>query len=77
MPIYEVDCHKCKRAVDVICSYSEREKQTCEYCGKTMQIREGRTAPNIGKSKYQMQAVMHDGTHVKGHFAKAAKVKKK
>jgi hypothetical protein len=77
MPIYEVDCHKCKRAVDVVCKYEEREQQICEYCGKTMQMREGRSAPIVGKSRYQMQAVMPDGKHVKGHFGKAARTKKK
>lgn len=77
MPIYEMKCGKCKEAIDVVCKFDDRDAQTHDDCGGKLKPLEGRSAPILGKPRYQMKAVMADGSHVKGHFHKAARLKKK
>jgi hypothetical protein len=52
-------------------SLEERDHQRCAFCREKLE-RSGVEVFAIGKPRYQMQAVLADGRHVKGHFGKAA-----
>ena len=68
-------CSSCGKEEEHLVSLEARntEQIKCSECGELM-VR-GVDAPVIGKSAYQMKAVMSDGSHVSGHFGKAAKKK--
>ena len=33
MPIYDLECSKCKEVVEIQCSSKDRNKQKCDKCG--------------------------------------------
>ncbi len=77
MPIYGFKCVGCGEESDHVVKYEDRNKLIrCEGCYCKL-VRDGVSAPNIGSPTFQMQAVMGNGSHVKGHFGKAAKKKHK
>lgn len=74
MPIYTYVCVKCGAEVEAVVSLKDRDQSLIHSCcggvlNRLAQIE--RTA--LGKPGYQMQAVLADGSHVKGHFGKEAK----
>ncbi len=78
MPIYSFTCRTCKNASEQVVRYDERDKQICDIpdCNGSLE-RAGVELVTLGKSAYQMQAVMGNGEHVRGHFAKSAKMGKR
>lgn len=77
MPIYTYDCAECERVVDVLVSYQDRDgEHACSVCGGSL-VRHGVSGFQLGKSAYQMQAVLANGDHIKGHFGKDAKRRKR
>ena len=77
MPLYSYYCENCGHEIEEIVKYEERDTASviCYKCNK--QMKRGIDAAKIGSPAYQMQAVMKDGSHVKGHFGKTAKRGKK
>lgn len=74
MPLYVFAC-SCGFSDEYLVSVEKRDAVAfaCDRCGKRL-VRQV-TAPVLGKSRYQMQAVLSSGEHVPGHFGKAAKKK--
>lgn len=77
MPIYTYECETCKVKEEHIVKMEERDskKILCGICARKM--KRLMDLPTIGKPGYQMQAVLSDGSKVKGHFGKAAKIGKR
>ena len=77
MPLYTYHCEKCGYEEEEIVPYEERDTVLvmCHKCSKAM--KRGIDGAKLGSPAYQMQAVMNDGSHVKGHFNKDAKRDKK
>jgi putative FmdB family regulatory protein len=77
MPVYDYECPNCKWRGELFqVAYSERGDQSCPECDEPL----GSPSPGFGAihgPEYQMQAVMGDGSHVKGHFGKEAKRRRK
>lgn len=73
MPLYTYYCSVCG-AFDVLSAVVERNEPKRCTCGE-MALRGGPEGPGLVKpgGEYQMRAVMDDGCHVKGHFGKDAK----
>lgn len=78
MPLYTYECPRCEVAVDRVIKYEERDNGQfeCETCGSTLR-RRGVSEFCMGKPAYQMQAVLGNGDHIKGHFGKDAKRRKR
>lgn len=73
MPIYTFDCDNCTRTVDVLVSYEDRDgDHNCSVCGGAL-IRRGVSGFQTGKPRFQTQAVLGNGAHIKGHFGKDAR----
>ena len=75
MPLYTYHCPPCATETELGVKYEERDEQRCECC-KTPLRRAGVESFAIGKPRHQMQAVLADGRHVKGHFGKTARLDK-
>ena len=78
MPLYTYKCtnEKCKNIEEHLAKYDQRdEPRSCEKCQCAMQ-RAGAELCTIHGEGYQMKAVLADGSHVAGHFGKAARRKK-
>ena len=76
MPLYGFVCFECDTERECMSTIDERnEVRIICKCGTRMKRKV--EAPALGKSRYQMQAVMTDGTHIKGHFGKEAPLLKK
>jgi hypothetical protein len=76
MPIYTYKCQKCGAREEHVVSYDLRDSQfhcSTTGCRGYFARDKGLERPTIGKPGYQMQAVLSDGSHVKGHFGKDAK----
>jgi len=75
MPIFTFNC-KCGNVLEEICKYEDRpDKKKCD-CGKWA-IRQGIELCTLGKEGYQPQAILENGDHIKGHFGKEAKRRRK
>jgi predicted nucleic acid-binding Zn ribbon protein len=76
MPAYDYKCFSCGWTGEILqVPYEERNDQPCFWCGKPLSLQVGFRA--VGAESYQMKAVMTDGSHVKGHFGKDAKRKRR
>jgi putative FmdB family regulatory protein len=75
MPIYTFRCPECEFEEETLLSHRELDKAkfSCPKCCTFMQ--RIIDAPTIGKSAYQMGAILSSGEHVSGHFGKYAKRK--
>lgn len=71
MPLYTYHCDRCPADVERGVRFEERDDQRCARCEGEL-ARSGVEVFAIGKPRYQMQAVLAGGRHVKGHFGKAA-----
>ncbi len=77
MPIYMYECSRCLAVVERVIAYDKRdEPQNCKLCDEAME-RLLVTPWTNGKPAYQMQAVLGDGQHIRGHFGKDAARKKR
>lgn len=78
MPLYTYVC-ECGNEEEHLVLMDSRDsiELDCSRCGKRLKrIVDG--APALHGEKYQMKAVMSDGSHVAGHFGKEApRVRKK
>lgn len=71
MPIYDYKCDKCGASHEAVVSISSRDDdRECECGGRATRNRV--SVVTVGKPAYQMQAVLANGSHVKGHFGKDA-----
>jgi putative FmdB family regulatory protein len=78
MPIYTYVCAKCSAEVEVMANLKDRDAAIVhEGCGGDLKrlVQIERTV--MGRPGYQMQAVLANGSHVKGHFGKEAKRQRK
>lgn len=77
MPVYDFECKKCGWVGELMnVRYEKRDTQPCPKCWETL----GGPIPafrSVGKSAYQMGAVLENGAHLKGHFGKDAKRSRK
>lgn len=84
MPIYTYKCKRCGADTESLVPYQGRDaprfckwiKEDDGICGGLLQ-RDGLDLPTIGKPAHQMGAVLENGAHVKGHFGKDAKRKRR
>ena len=76
MPIYEYECGSCGRRDERVVRISDRDEVSSCECGGAM-VRDRVNKVRVGSPAYQMQAVMSDGSHVKGHFGKEAALRSK
>lgn len=78
MPIYTYKCKKCGVETERVISYDKRDYAlNCQFCDGVLSRLGQLERPTIGKPGYQMQAVLSNGAHVKGHFGKEAKRKRR
>lgn len=76
MPLYTYTCAACNAEAEHLVRTDDRNKpQPCK-CGGKMK-RRGLETFTFGPPEYQMGAIMSDGSHVPGHFAKDAKRRRK
>lgn len=74
MPNYDYECPNCKWKGELInVAISERGDQGCPECDEPLQSPVMKQAPAQHGPGYQMQAVVGEGQHIKGHFGKEAK----
>ena len=83
MPMYTFDCADCSEELEVVTPYDDRDQARMHHetdedsdCGGAL-TRRGVEPFKLGAEPYQMKAILNDGTHVKGHFGKTAKPKKR
>ena len=78
MPVYTFECPACGCERDHVVSFDERDAGLfeCGRCAVAMR-RQAVSAFALGKPSYQMQAVLGNGDHLKGHFGKDAKRRKR
>jgi len=74
MPIYTYRCNRCGVVEDHVESYAERDQARVHEptCSGSFLREDGLERPTVGKAAYQMQAVLGNGLHVKGHFGKSS-----
>jgi len=77
MPLYSYRCEneQCGLIEEHVNKWADRDvTYTCPSCESEMHLL-GVTMPSklSGKEGYQMKAVLANGQHVKGHFGKSAK----
>jgi putative FmdB family regulatory protein len=72
MPVYDYVCAQCKECCEQLRAVEERDAEmpVCG-CGGVLR-RVLLVAPKLGQERYQMKAVLGDGSHVAGHFGKQA-----
>lgn len=78
MPMYTYKCAHCGAEAEHVVKYDERDAERCcdvEDCPGKL-VRAGVELTRLGKPAYQMQAVLGDGRHVRGHFGRYAKGKR-
>jgi putative FmdB family regulatory protein len=71
VPLYTYHCNHCRTDFERTVKLEERDNQRCHGCNGQLE-RSGVERFAVGKARYQMQAVLADGRHVKGHFGKTA-----
>lgn len=71
MPLFEYRCEKCGEHKDHVVKASEKDDDRFCDCGG-VQVRV-LAPPVVGKTGYQMKAVLGGGARLKGHFGKDAK----
>jgi putative FmdB family regulatory protein len=75
VPLYTYHCNRCQTDIERTVKLEERDNQRCGRCKGGLE-RSGVECFAVGKPRYQMQAVLADGRHVKGHFGKTAALDK-
>jgi len=76
MPAYDYHCPSCSWSGELLqVPYENRHKQRCPDCKKRLKLDIGFAA--IGPEPFQTKAVLSNGAHVKGHFGKEAKRRRK
>lgn len=82
MPMYTFDCTDCGDEVELVVKYDDRDQSRLHSeededsdCGGAL-VRRGVEPFKLGSEPYQMKAILQDGTKVKGHFGKTAKLRK-
>jgi hypothetical protein len=72
MPIYIFRCSICSKEKEFFCSMGERDeiKAVCRDCD--IEMSRVPASINYHGEKYQMKAIMSDGTKRAGHFGKSA-----
>jgi putative FmdB family regulatory protein len=77
MPLYDFQCVSCGQQEEHFCAMVERDliELACFRCGK--RLRRMVSAPAYHGEPYQMGVVLGDGTRVKGHFGKEARLLKR
>jgi hypothetical protein len=79
MPQHEYTCDTCSWEGTKIVSHAVRDEQTCAEADCTGKlIRAEISLPQVGRSddRYQMQAILGDGSKVKGNFGKSPSINK-
>ena len=71
MPIYQYECTKCGREFERVKAIRHRDELELCACGGNAKRVPAQAV--IGKPGSQMQAVLKNGAHLKGHFGKEAK----
>jgi len=75
MPLYGFNC-ECGAYAEIMLSISERDHEMlCPKCSRPMQREIA--APALHGEPYQMQAILGDGSKVKGHFGREAPRRRK
>lgn len=77
MPLYDYECPQCGQQEEHACQMVERDRVefACSRCGK--RLRRMVSAPALHGEAYQMGVTLTDGTRLKGHFGKEARLLKK
>jgi len=75
MPMYQYRCPKCSLCVEHNIPIAERDtrKIVCGYCCSQLE-RDKVYAVATAGPRFEMQAVLGNGDHVKGHFGKEARL---
>jgi putative FmdB family regulatory protein len=69
MPIYDYVCSACETKEERRVAGKARDDQWCATCASPLLREEiSTTQPPKVDARYQMKAVMSDGSHVPGHF---------
>jgi putative FmdB family regulatory protein len=79
MPLYDYRCRDCGFTSEHLVPLEQRDTATvlCGHCLGGNTVRVIVAAPKLGKERYQMKAVLNDGSHVAGHFGKSAPLYRK
>jgi putative FmdB family regulatory protein len=78
MPIYTYKCNQCEKEFEHLIPMEDRDtvKLVCGKCHSRL-IRIIDKPPYLAGEKYQMKAILGDGSKVSGHFGKSAPLQRK
>lgn len=77
MPLYDYQCEKCEHVFETMVPLCEVDNaRYCAKCGGLL-ARIVTSPPALHGEGYQMKAILSNGQKVKGHFGKAAPLRRK